>query len=353
MTYESYDCRLQEEDYLEAEIESSDTLVPNLTEQFGQSLLQSKYINAATSGGAANANADDAAAVAAAQTTMPGAVPRRQGGASSKPPQLGGSRKRGGGGSGKSTAAAAAAPPPSPPRAAAAAVVDDRTLSMSSQHTYILQNDKRKPLVVASGIQAGTRRRSLHQLFTKLFCSFSCRRAKIDARRTTIAEQKDENAREVSKKNHILCQKLNIKKRYSGGGGGGGGSITPTTARRVHHAAAPHVGGEPTTPTTKNAPSQATLSVAAAPIATRRKSDLAQLTAGDDDDDDERVSTAETITKSSSTNIINELASDAAPIATPLHSRIPQNADPNHYVAAFGSRPKITRTPTDHKTSAY
>jgi hypothetical protein len=34
---------LQEEDYMEAEIESSDTLMPNMTEQFGENLLQQKY----------------------------------------------------------------------------------------------------------------------------------------------------------------------------------------------------------------------------------------------------------------------------------------------------------------------
>jgi hypothetical protein len=83
-----------------------------------------------------NATADDAQSV-------PGTVPRRQPGA--KPPV--GGRKRlvtqvNGNQPKRSTG------PPSPP-------TNERMLSMMSQATYVLENDKRKPLLVQSGLKAG------------------------------------------------------------------------------------------------------------------------------------------------------------------------------------------------------
>lgn len=81
----------------------------------------------------------------AQQTTVPGTVPRR-----AKPPL--GQRKRPGaqmnGTQLKKTTNQQRAGPPSPPR-------DERMLSMMSQATYVLENDKRKPLLVQSGLKAG------------------------------------------------------------------------------------------------------------------------------------------------------------------------------------------------------
>jgi hypothetical protein len=104
-------------------------------------LLKFRYMGTSLSVGNLNATGSDDAQ----QTNMPGTVPRR-----SKPPI--GQRKRPGaqmnGTQLKKATNQQRAGPPSPPQ-------DQRMLSMMSQATYVLENDKRKPLLVSSGLKAG------------------------------------------------------------------------------------------------------------------------------------------------------------------------------------------------------
>ncbi|KAI6242630.1 LisH domain-containing protein ARMC9 [Aphelenchoides fujianensis] len=237
----------EEEDYLEAEIESSDSLVPNLTEQFGEQLLQRKYMG--VSGSAGNLHADGAED--SQQTSVPGTVPR--GAPRGKPPA--GQRKRPGAHMNGAQQKRGPAPP-SPPR-------DDRLLSMVSHSTHVLENDRRKPTIASSPTS-------------------------------------------VQPPAH------------------------PPATRRAKGANG-----------TEEPPEPHKLSPRPVPKAQRRKSEQ-QNTSSEDDD---RLSSTDTITKSGSTNVLSELAGDAAPIAGELHTRVPANANPADYASVFGSRPKVMRTP--------
>ncbi|KAI6172200.1 LisH domain-containing protein ARMC9 [Aphelenchoides besseyi] len=263
-----------EEDYLEAEIESSDSLVPNLTEQFGESLLQRKYMGTNTS------HADGAE-----ETLVPGTVPRRPLG---KPPvgqrkrpgmQMNGTQQK------RGPLLQRTAGPPSPPR-------DDRLLSMMSQATYILENDKRKPLIDKRSVAA----------------------LKLSSQQFTIKRSKESTA--ASSPTTTVPPIIQSQ---------------PSTTRRtkvangsVDEALEPHK-----------------LSPRLLPKIQCRKSDQNNTSSEDED----RLSSTDTITKSGSTNFLIELASDAAPVAGNLQSRIPTNVNANDYAAVFGSRPKVMRTP--------
>ncbi|KAI6197109.1 LisH domain-containing protein ARMC9 [Aphelenchoides besseyi] len=265
-----------EEDYLEAEIESSDSLVPNLTEQFGESLLQRKYMGANTS------HADGTE-----ETLVPGSVPRRPLG---KPPvgqrkrpgmQMNGTQQK------RGPLLQRTVGPPSPPR-------DDRLLSMMSQATYILENDKRKPLIDKRSVAA--LKQASQQSPSK----------KSKSKESTAASSPTTTVPPI-----IQSQPSTTRRAKAANGS-------------VEEASEPHK-----------------LSPRPLPKIQRRKSDQNNTSSEEDD----RLSSTDTITKSGSTNLLSELATDAAPLAGNLQTRIPTNVNANDYAAVFGSRPKVMRTP--------
>lgn len=135
---------------MEAEIDSTDSLVPNMTELFGETLLLKKF---AAHPLPTPVDEDE-------PTAPPGTVPRR-------PPALststvasnrgknGVARRRGIGPAtsrGRRTGIGQRGnkdAPPSPPH------VGERMSSVASHATFIAENDKRKPLLAQNGLKAG------------------------------------------------------------------------------------------------------------------------------------------------------------------------------------------------------
>uniref|UniRef100_A0AC34Q5P0 Uncharacterized protein n=1 Tax=Panagrolaimus sp. JU765 TaxID=591449 RepID=A0AC34Q5P0_9BILA len=142
-----------EEDYIEAEIDSTDTLIPAMTELFGETLLQKKYMLAGQQPTIAN---EDAA--------PPGTVPRKllpsvTGSKNVKyllrkgvPPPLTNRRGYRDFGLPKEPIPAAPFTPP-----------DQRLSSVASFATFVAENDKRKPLLALNGFNTAVTQWRHHQ----------------------------------------------------------------------------------------------------------------------------------------------------------------------------------------------
>ncbi|CAD5215269.1 unnamed protein product [Bursaphelenchus xylophilus] len=245
----------EEVDYLEAEIESSDSLIPNMTEIFGENLLQKRYMGTIhTTTAAVSENTDLA--------TVPGTVPHNNKGA--KPPINKG--KKLGKKNGIRGIVTSTNDPTSP-------VNEDRVLTMMSQATYVLENDKRKPLLVNCGLR--------HVV------------SQMNHTKNTTFQQPSKRSKSVNpnepgeKKNH---------------------KVNGVNEDKV-----------------KKHKSEASL----------------------DNQDSEK--NTEEVSKAVSASVLSKI--EAAPITGPLQTRIPDDANVNEYTAAFGSRPKVMRTPDQQNLS--
>ncbi|KAE9553446.1 hypothetical protein FO519_003359 [Halicephalobus sp. NKZ332] len=128
----------EEEDYVEAEVDSTDTLIPTMTEMFGEMLLQKKYTLAGQQG---IPSTDEAA--------PPGTVPRRQFNLVQKTVQKP-IMRRGAPMNRKPIVRENPVPrEPIPPGSP-----DQRMSSVSSFATFVAENDKRKPLLGHTGLKA-------------------------------------------------------------------------------------------------------------------------------------------------------------------------------------------------------
>ncbi|KAH7708408.1 hypothetical protein AAVH_24331, partial [Aphelenchoides avenae] len=299
-----------EEDYVEAEIDSTDTLVPTMTELFGEPLLQKKYVLTAPSD-AANVEDDET-------PTVPGTVPRNH---PPPPPVAAGhshasrtaraaaARRRVGalhGRGGPSRAPPAAPSPPSPPHA------DERTSSMMSHATYVLENDKRKPLIASCGLK-----------------SVVIAQRQAAAPPITARKPKGKDSKENSASEEV--------------------PTAPTTLRKP-------------APTAKSAPTAApplvdtsTVTRQHKPLA-RRRSDPSDPSSSGPVGGKGRTMPAPidaiTLAKATSTSVLNELPPEAAPVTGKMHTRLPDDASVDEYMAAFGSRPKVIRTPDQSGSGA-
>ncbi|CAD5210704.1 unnamed protein product [Bursaphelenchus okinawaensis] len=236
----------EEEDYLEAEIESSDSLVPNMTEQFGETLLQKRYMGTLHPTAAATPDENDVIA------TVPGTVPHNK---NAKPPIHKGKRQ------GKKLAKLPSNDPTSP-------INEDRIMTTMSQATYVLENDKRKPLLVNCGLRHVV---SLMNQNKTVILQAPTKRSK--------SVNPNEQEKKSHKANGIADEK--VKKHKS----------------------------------------EASL----------------------DNKETENSQTNEDVAKHVSASVLSKL--EAAPINGPLQTRIPDDVNVNEYTAAFGSRPKVMRTP--------
>uniref|UniRef100_A0A7E4VA01 Uncharacterized protein n=1 Tax=Panagrellus redivivus TaxID=6233 RepID=A0A7E4VA01_PANRE len=267
------DADTEGEDYLEAEIDSTDTLIPAMTELFGEALIAKRY----------NAAPQAAPAVVEEVVAPPGTVPRRhvpvplprgnanKGQAHTNPTINGrrfiGKQQRGAPGI---TVPQIPVPPGGPDSPGYA--TDVRLSSVASFATFIADNDKRKPLIGLTGLKAAA------------------------------------NAYQNAKKGHP----------------------DPTTSRK----APPKHPSPIVESVSEHLPKQNRL---------RQRSE----SFNDDPPTSETVNIP-VLTKSTSTSVIPDLT---APINGRLGGKIPDDANPNEYNAAFGSRPKITRTPEHNKKS--
>lgn len=128
----------EEEDYVEAEVDSTDTLIPMMTELFGELLLQKKYTFAGQQG-----------VVSTEDAAPPGTVPRRQFPSVQKPiPKA--IVRRGPIMNRKQPYRDNPIPrEPIPPGSP-----DHRMSSVASFATFVAENDKRKPLIGHTGLKA-------------------------------------------------------------------------------------------------------------------------------------------------------------------------------------------------------
>uniref|UniRef100_A0A1I7Y0G2 LisH domain-containing protein ARMC9 n=1 Tax=Steinernema glaseri TaxID=37863 RepID=A0A1I7Y0G2_9BILA len=260
----------EEGDYAEAEIDSTDSMKPTLTELFGEQLLLKKFRQS----GAPPVLVDDKL-----DTLPPGTVPRRPPGSRRQHTSTLTSKKN--------RQLPSSNVVPSSQKAAEAS--ESRASSMMSHATFILENDKRKPLLADNGLK------SVSQQSLKLSGSGNERkRTKVNTKEIHDPSNDDSSDR-------------------------------PSVSEPLPPAPLP--------PPPKPSPLPATR------IRPPRRSDSEGRQLKD------RGMTPASNCKAASTSILHTLPAESAPVSTNLPRRIPDDANADEYIAAFGSRPKVMRTP--------
>ncbi|KAK0394672.1 hypothetical protein QR680_000867 [Steinernema hermaphroditum] len=261
----------EEGDYAEAEIDSTDSVKPTMTEAFGEQLLLKKFRQS----GASPILVDDKL-----DTLPPGTVPRRPPGSRRQPTSTLSTKK--------------SRQQPVSSAATTSQKVNDgsesRASSMMSHATFVLENDKRKPLLADNGLK------SVSQQSLKVAGNGNERkRTKVNTKEIHDASNDDSSDRpSVSE------------------------PLPPPPPPPPHPPPKP-------TPATRIRPPK------------RSDSEGRQLK-------DRGLSTASNC-KAASTSVLHTLPADSAPVSTNLPKRIPDDANADEYIAAFGSRPKVMRTP--------
>ncbi|TMS34581.1 hypothetical protein L596_002142 [Steinernema carpocapsae] len=261
----------EEGDYAEAEIDSTDSLKPTLTEMFGEQLLLKKFRQS----GAPPILVDEKL-----DTLPPGTVPRRPPGSRRQQTSTVGSKK--------------GRQPPVPTLPSTSQKPSDgaesRGSSMMSHATFILENDKRKPLLADNGLKSV----SSQQLLKVARNGTERKRTKVNTK-----EFHDSSATEDL-------------------------SDRPSVSEPLPPAQPP---AQPKpVPATKIRPPK------------RSDSEGRQIK-------ERSLTTPGSNCKAASTSVLHTLPADSAPVSTNLPRRIPNDANSDEYIAAFGSRPKVMRTP--------